>query len=99
MQLRLDSAHDARDNRDFMREQEQANVLVKRNPRNQDPLAYADKTEAQKARTLDRHGKIEAILSETIPDEPCLRWIFQFGRHCPDFAVYRDLYRGLASSG
>jgi hypothetical protein len=23
----------------------------------------------------------------------------RFGRHCPGFAVYRDLYRGLASSG
>ncbi|MGO2136548.1 MAG: IS1380 family transposase, partial [Marinobacter sp.] len=23
----------------------------------------------------------------------------RFGRHCPGFAVYRDLYRGLASPG
>jgi len=22
-----------------------------------------------------------------------------FGRHCPGFSVYRDLYRGLASPG
>jgi hypothetical protein len=104
--------------------------------------------QAQKAWTLERDGKMEAVLSEDLPDEPGLRriakvtvrtsdasgqlylepdvslegwitslpaeavsdqqlmalysgrqWILRFGRHCPGFAVYRDLYRGLASSG
>ncbi len=27
------------------------------------------------------------------------QWLLRFGRHCPGFVVYRDLYRGLASSG
>jgi hypothetical protein len=27
------------------------------------------------------------------------QWILRFGRHCPGFAVYRDLYGSLASSG
>ena len=27
------------------------------------------------------------------------QWILRFGRHCPGFAVYRDLYEGIASSG
>lgn len=47
--LRLDSAHDACDNRDFLREQEQVDFLIKWDPRKQDPLAWADKVQAQKA--------------------------------------------------
>jgi len=27
------------------------------------------------------------------------QWLLRVGRHCPGFVVYRDLYRGLASSG
>jgi hypothetical protein len=27
------------------------------------------------------------------------QWILRFGRHCPGFAVYRDLYGSLAASG
>lgn len=73
--LRLDSAHDARDNRDFLREQEQVDFLIKWNPRKQDPLAWADKAQVQKAWTLDRDGKMEAVLSEDLPDEPGLRRI------------------------
>ena len=73
--LRLDSAHDARDNRDFLREQDQIDFLIKWNPRKQDPLAWADKAQAQKAWTLERDGKMEAVLSEDLPDEPGLRRI------------------------
>lgn len=73
--LRLDSAHDARDNRDFLREQEQVDFLIKWNPRKQDPLAWADKAQAQKAWSLDRDGKMEAVLSEDLPDKPGLRRI------------------------
>lgn len=73
--LRLDSAHDARVNRDFLREQEQVDFLIKWNPRKEDPLSWADKAQAQKAWPLERSGKMEAVLSETIPDEPGLRRI------------------------
>ena len=27
------------------------------------------------------------------------QWLLRFGRHCPGFAVYRDLYEGLTASG
>lgn len=27
------------------------------------------------------------------------QWILRFGRHCPGFAVYRELYEGIAGSG
>lgn len=27
------------------------------------------------------------------------QWLLRFDRHCPGFGVYRDLYRGLTSSG
>jgi len=73
--LRLDSAHDARDNRDFLRQQEQIDFLIKWNPRKQDPLVWADKAQAQKAWTLSRDGKMEAVLSEDLPDEPGVRRI------------------------
>ncbi len=73
--LRLDSAHDARDNRDFLREQKQVDFLIKWNPRKQDPLAWAEKAQAQKAWMLDRNGKMEAVLSENLSDEPGLRQI------------------------
>ncbi|NVD37121.1 IS1380 family transposase, partial [Marinobacter lutaoensis] len=73
--LRLDSAHDARANRDFLREQDQVDFLIKWSPRKEDPLAWADKAQARKAWSLERDGKMEAVLSETIPDEPGLRRI------------------------
>lgn len=68
--LRLDSAHDARANRDFLREQDQVDFLIKWNPRKEDPLVWADKAQARKAWSLERDGKMEAVLSEAIPDEP-----------------------------
>ena len=73
--LRLDSAHDARDNRDFLREQDQIDFLIKWNPRKQDPLAWANKAQAKEVWSLDRDGKMEAVLSEDLPDEPGLRRI------------------------
>lgn len=73
--LRLDSAHDARENRNFLRQQEHIDFLIKWNPRKQDPLAWADKAQSQKAWTLNRDGKMEAILSEELPDEPGVRRI------------------------
>jgi hypothetical protein len=27
------------------------------------------------------------------------QWLLRFGRHCPGFAVYRDLHEGLTASG
>lgn len=38
-------------------------------------MAWADEAQAQKAWTLDRDGKMEAVLSEELPDEPGLRRI------------------------
>jgi len=73
--LRLDSAHDARDNRNFLRHQEQTDFLIKWNPRKQDPLAWADKAQTQKAWSLDREGRMEAVLSEDLPNEPGVRRI------------------------
>lgn len=73
--LRLDSAHDARENRQFLRRQEQVDFLIKWNPRTQDPLIWADRAQQQKAWKLDRHGKMEALLSEELPDEPGVRRI------------------------
>ena len=73
--LRLDSAHDARENRKFLRQQEHVDFLVKWNPRRQDPLVWADKAQSQRAWTLGRHGKMEALLSEELPDEPGVRRI------------------------
>ncbi|NMV22894.1 IS1380 family transposase, partial [Vibrio parahaemolyticus] len=73
--LRLDSAHDARANSDFLREQDQVDFLIKWNPRKEDPLVWADKAQARKAWSLERDGKMEAVLSEAIPDEPGLRRI------------------------
>lgn len=73
--LRLDSAHDARDNRDFLSQQEQVDFLIKWNPRKQDPLVWADKAQEQQAWTLGRYGKMEAVLSEELPDEPGIRRI------------------------
>ena len=73
--MRLDSAHDARDNRNFLRQQEQIDFLIKWNPRKQDPLTWADKAQKQKAWSLNRDGKMEAVLSEGLPDEPGVRRI------------------------
>jgi hypothetical protein len=73
--LRLDSAHDARENRNFLCKQDAVDFLIKWNPRKQDPLAWADKAQSQKAWTLNRDGKMEAVLSEELPDEPGVRRI------------------------
>ena len=73
--LRLDSAHDARDNRDFLSQQEQVDFLIKWNPRKQDPLVWADKAQEQQGWALGRYGKMEAVLSEELPDEPGIRRI------------------------
>lgn len=73
--VRLDSAHDALENRNFFRRQEHVDFLIKWNPRKQDPLVWADKAQSQKAWTLDRHGKMEAVLSEELPNEPGVRRI------------------------
>ncbi|WP_348694065.1 IS1380 family transposase, partial [Stutzerimonas balearica] len=73
--LRLDSAHDARANRDFLRQQDPIDCLIKWNPRKQDPLTWADKAQEQKAWSLERDGKMEAVLSEDLPDEPGVRRI------------------------
>ena len=73
--LRLDSAHDARKNRDFLGQQEQVDFLIKWNPRKQDPLAWADRARSHKAFSLERHGKMEAVLSEELPEEPGVRRI------------------------
>lgn len=60
---------------DFLSQQEQVDFLIKWNPRNQDPLVWADKAQEQQVWTLGRYGKMEAVLSEELPDEPGIRRI------------------------
>lgn len=122
--VRLDSAHDARDNRDFLNKQEQVDFLIKWNPRKHDPLVWADKALQQQAFGLERDGKMEALISEALPDEPGVRrivkvtvrtsdpsgqmflepevslegWLTSLPEHLADDQAVIDLYKDHATS-
>lgn len=122
--VRLDSAHDARDNREFLKKQEQVDFLIKWNPRKQDPLAWAEKALRQENWDLKRDGKMEALISEELPDEPGVRlivkvtvrtsdpsgqmllepevsiegWLTSLPEHLADDQAVIDLYKDHATS-
>lgn len=69
--VRLDSAHDAAANREYLR-RAGVDYLIKWNPRQHDPLDWAGKVAAEQWQHL-RPGKMAAVFSEPLADEPTAR--------------------------
>ena len=64
---RLDSAHDALDNRQYFRQQRLVDYLIKWNPRSQDGLAWVGKAQAAGAIWCHgRPGKMETLVAEPL---------------------------------
>ncbi len=66
--LRLDSAHDAIENRQYLYKQS-VDYIIKWNPRKQDPLAWYDKADAAATWCHQRVGKMDAVFSEVLDEK------------------------------
>jgi hypothetical protein len=68
--VRLDSAHDAAENRRYLTNQAGVDYLIKWNPRQQDPFAWFTKAQSRDAIWCHpRPGKMETVFSEPLEDE------------------------------
>ena len=65
--IRLDSAHDALENRVFLNDQS-VNFLIKWNPRKQDVWQWYDEACTNSKWHHPRFGKMEAVLSQQLDD-------------------------------
>jgi len=74
--VRLDSAHDAAENRQYLSDQAM-DYLIKWNPRKQDPIAWFEKADAETTWCHLRPGKMEAIFSEILDETSYVRRVIR----------------------
>jgi hypothetical protein len=74
--MRLDSAHDAAENRHYLSEQGM-DYLIKWNPRKQDSLAWFEKADAATTWCHLRPGKMEATFSEILDEASYVRRVMR----------------------
>lgn len=74
--LRLDSAHDAIENRQYLHN-ESVDYLIKWNPRKHDPLAWYTKADAQAIWCHQRAGKMDAVFSQILDEEHYVRRVIK----------------------
>ena len=74
--LRLDSAHDAAENRKYLHERS-VDYLIKWNPRKHDPLDWYTKAETATVWCHERPGKMVAVFSEALDEEHYVRRVIK----------------------
>ena len=74
--VRLDSAHDAAENRQYLSDQAM-DYLIKWNPRKQDPIAWFEKADAATIWCHLRPGKMEATFSEVLDETSYVRRVIR----------------------
>lgn len=74
--VRLDSAHDAVENRNYLHQQG-VDYLIKWNPRKQEFLAWYTKADAASLWCHDRPGKMHAVYSEVLSESPYVRRVIK----------------------
>lgn len=81
--MRLDSAHDAAENRQYLHEQG-VDYLIKWNPRKQDLLAWYGKANSASLWCHDRLGKMHAVFSEVLNEAPYVRRVIKVTARASD---------------
>ena len=81
--VRLDSAHDAAENRKYLYEQG-VDYLIKWNPRKQDLLAWYAKADSASLWSHDRPGKMHAVYSEILSESPYVRRVIKVTARASD---------------
>jgi hypothetical protein len=85
--VRLDSAHDAVENREYLSTWEGVDYLMKWNPRRHDPFAWFKKAQSRNAIWCHpRPGKMETIFSEPMEDEAGVRRVIRVTARYSDAA-------------